>query len=202
MGKIQDNKINNSLNEPEILFLNALGIFFSRGGLKNSSGKIWGVLYLSNKPLDAHTLVKETGLSTGAVSLALAELLDIEIIEKVALSDERRFFYVAKDELWQVARNIFMKKSRSYILEPLKVARDAQMKMAEAFKNIDSPLKNEKLDRVSHLIESGEFAVEFLDAVVRRTKIEMKAAKKWLSVSEKLAGDSINRIRKRIKSSS
>ena len=59
-------------------------------------GRMWAVLYLEDHPLTAAELGERLGLSTGAVSMLLTELLQWGIVKKAWVVGERREHYEAE----------------------------------------------------------------------------------------------------------
>ena len=79
-------------------------------GFKGSMGRIWTTLYLSPVPLTADTIASRTGLSSGAVSMALADLLQWGVIEREPVPNQRKRYYRAKTEVWEIVRRIFRER--------------------------------------------------------------------------------------------
>lgn len=75
-------------------------------GFKASMGRVWTTLYLAPAPLSADQVVDETGLSVGAVSMALSELGQWGLVERVARPGARKRFYEADTDVWGVVRRI------------------------------------------------------------------------------------------------
>ncbi|MEZ4316847.1 MAG: ArsR family transcriptional regulator [Myxococcota bacterium] len=75
-------------------------------GFKSSMGRIWTLLYLSTEPLSASEIAERTGLSSGAVSMGLSDLLQWGIAEKVAVSGARAKHYTAETDVWGIVRRI------------------------------------------------------------------------------------------------
>ena len=75
------------------------------------------------------------------------------------------------------------------------------MLQAHAQKSKDDAVGQFQLEQVHHLVRVGEFIIDLLDAFVDRTRVELKAAQKWLSVSGKLGGEPFSRLRRAINAS-
>lgn len=75
-------------------------------GFKASMGRIWTLLYLSSQPLPADVIAERTRLSTGAVSMALAELQQWGIAERAVLPGERKRHFRAETDVWGIVRRI------------------------------------------------------------------------------------------------
>ena len=75
-------------------------------GFKASMGRVWATLYLSSSPLPADRIADITGLSAGAVSMALSDLAQWGLVERVPVAGERRRYYQADTDVWEVIRRI------------------------------------------------------------------------------------------------
>jgi DNA-binding transcriptional regulator GbsR (MarR family) len=188
-----------SESSPLELVADAAGELFARFGLRAVLGRIWAVLFLAPEPLDAESLRSTLGISSGSLSMGLNELIDLGLVYRSTPSGERRFYYRAEAELWSVITRIFKERERVRIagwLDRIKEA-EAQLGEAEAAGQLDDETRH-RLDRVRHLVRVGTFVIDLFDAFVERTRVEIKAAQKWLSVSGKLGGEPLSRLRRRI----
>src|SRR5688572_6044548 len=71
----------------------AVGGLMEFWGFKRNMGRMWCVLYLSDRPLAAADLGQILQLSTGAVSMTLAELTKWGVVKKSWVPGERRDYY-------------------------------------------------------------------------------------------------------------
>jgi DNA-binding transcriptional regulator GbsR (MarR family) len=181
------------------LVSDAAGELFARFGLRAVLGRIWAVLFLAPEPLDAESLRSALGVSSGSLSMGLNELIELGLVYRSTPSGERRFFYRAEAELWSVITRIFKERERVRITDWLERIKEAEAQLAELeSEDQQDDETRHRLDRVRHLVRVGTFVVDLFDAFVERTRVEIKAAQKWLSVSGKLGGEPLSRLRRRI----
>lgn len=181
------------------LVADAAGELFGRFGLRAVLGRIWGVLFLAPEPLDAETLRSVLGISSGSLSMAINELIELGLVYRNTPAGERRFYYSAEAELWSVITRIFKERERVRITQWLDRIKEAESVLADL--EPDGELddrERHRLERIRHLVRVGTFVVDLFDAFVERTRVEIKAAQKWLSVSGKLGGEPLSRLRRRI----
>jgi DNA-binding transcriptional regulator GbsR (MarR family) len=77
--------------DPAVLEVaDAVGALIESWGFKRNMGRMWAVLYLEDHPLTAAELGDRLGLSTGAVSMLLGELVHWGIVKKAWVVGERR----------------------------------------------------------------------------------------------------------------
>lgn len=75
-------------------------------GFKGSMGRIWTLLYLSIDPLSADTIAEQTRLSSGAVSMALTELMQWGLVSRDPFAADRKRHYRAETDVWAIIRRI------------------------------------------------------------------------------------------------
>lgn len=84
----------------------AIGEVMRFWNFKPSMGRIWTALYLSPDPLDAEQIERITGLSSGNVSMSLAELLQWGVVRRAPDSGRRRLF-AAETDVWKLVAHVF-----------------------------------------------------------------------------------------------
>ncbi len=182
-----------------LLVADAMGRLFEHWGYRALVGRVWAVLILSAEPLDAATLRDALGVSTGALSMSLKELVNLGLIYRETIGEARRLYYRAETDLWVIARQIFQERERkrlAYVLDQIKAAE--KILAASDRSDDDTTYRLEQIRRLANL---GDFIVGLIDAVMERTKVELKAAQKWLSVSGRMGGEPLSRIRRAINAS-
>jgi DNA-binding transcriptional regulator GbsR (MarR family) len=85
--------------QSELLVTDLIGRLIEFWGFKRNMGRVWAVLYLSPDPLSAKDLQAALQLSTGAVSMTLAELGRWGVVKKLWIPGERRDYFVAEPAL-------------------------------------------------------------------------------------------------------
>jgi DNA-binding transcriptional regulator GbsR (MarR family) len=126
-------------------------------GVNRSIGQIHALLYLSDQPLTAEDIADALGLARSNVSNSVKELLQWNLIKRQPVLGDRRDFYVAETDLWEmVARIAEGRKTRELdptisILRTCKAESDTDRFMSRTAKErIDSMLTFvEMIDRWS-----------------------------------------------------
>ena len=80
------------------------GRFALSRGLPRSVGEIYGLLYLSTKPMSAPEIGAALSISKGSVSTGTRQLLALGFIQKVWLQGERKDYFEAVIELGEMAQ--------------------------------------------------------------------------------------------------
>ncbi len=104
--------------DPAVLKVaDAVGALIESWGFKRNMGRMWTVLYLEDRPLTAGDLQDRLGLSTGAVSMLLAELVRSGIVQKGRGSSvsAAREHYEAETSLWKMVSRVFRERELNWI---------------------------------------------------------------------------------------
>jgi DNA-binding transcriptional regulator GbsR (MarR family) len=102
--------------DPAVLKVaDAVGALIEAWGFKRNMGRMWTVLYLEDHPLTASDLGERLGLSSGAVSMLLAELLQWGVVTKAWVVGERREHYEAETSIWKVVSRVFRERELRWI---------------------------------------------------------------------------------------
>ena len=109
-------------------------------GVNRSIGQIHAILYLAEQPLTAEDLAGTLGLARSNVSNSIKELLQWNLIRRVSMLGDRRDFYEAEVDLWEMAARIAEgRKTRE--LDPTAAVLKACMADAEADRMMSSTAK-------------------------------------------------------------
>jgi len=169
--------------ESELLTSDAIGRLIEFWGFKRPMGRIWTVLYLSEKPLTAHDLRERLHMSAGAVSMAIKELSHWGVVKKVWIQGERRDHYVAESNLWKMISRVFQERERVEILEAID-----QMERAIAF--LDQKAKKgtpaekrrarDQKVRIKRLVDLARLGLRLVTALVDKARVDASPLVKFL----------------------
>lgn len=81
-------------------------------GINRSMARIHAYIILSEEPVDLDTVAGELNISRGNASMSLKELRSWGVIERVHLSGDRRDFYVAEPDTWNMLFNIAIERKK------------------------------------------------------------------------------------------
>jgi DNA-binding transcriptional regulator GbsR (MarR family) len=77
-----------------------------RWGVNRTVGQIHALLYLAGKPMAADEISDRLGVARSNVSNSLKELLGWKLIRRVSMLGDRRDFYEAEGDLWEILMRI------------------------------------------------------------------------------------------------
>jgi DNA-binding transcriptional regulator GbsR (MarR family) len=119
--------------DPAVLDVaDAVGALIESWGFKRNMGRMWAVLYLEDHALTAAELGDRLGLSTGAVSMLLAELIHWGIVKKAWVVGERREHYEAETSIWKMISRVFRERELRWIHTARDAFEDAQQRLEPA----------------------------------------------------------------------
>ncbi|GAB4523447.1 MAG: hypothetical protein Tsb0020_41800 [Haliangiales bacterium] len=109
----------------------AIGGLMAFWGFKHNMGRIWTLLYLDPKPLAAAEISSRLSLSSGAVSMLLAELTRWGAVKKAWMPGARRDHYEAESNIWKLVSRVFRERELRRIRETIEIFEDALSVLAE-----------------------------------------------------------------------
>src|SRR4029077_15584654 len=109
-------------------------------------------------PLTAAELGERLGLSTGAVSMLLAELVQWSIVKKAWVVGERREHYEAETSIWKMVSRVFRERELRWI----HTAREAFDAASEQLETGDARRKliAQRITGLAQLAQVGEHLLE------------------------------------------
>jgi DNA-binding transcriptional regulator GbsR (MarR family) len=96
----------------------------SRWGMNRSVAQIHALLYLSEKPLNADEIAETLGIARSNVSTGLKELVGWELVQITHVLGDRRDFFAAQHDTWEVIRVIMEGRKRREIDPTLAALRE------------------------------------------------------------------------------
>jgi DNA-binding transcriptional regulator GbsR (MarR family) len=93
----------------------AVGALIESWGFKRNMGRMWALLYLEDHALTAADLGERLGLSTGAVSMLLAELVQWGAVKKDWVVGDRRDHYEAETSIWKMVSRVFRERELRWV---------------------------------------------------------------------------------------
>jgi HTH-type transcriptional regulator, glycine betaine synthesis regulator len=164
----------------------AVGALMESWGFKRNMGRMWALLYLESVPLSAADIGERLELSSGAVSMLLAELQQWGAVKKTWLPGERRDFYEAETNIWKPVSRVFRERELRWIqtaLEEFEAVR-AELGTTPPAGDAHAKLVASRVDGLTELARVGAtlleavLAGESIDALPIKTVGELVTAAK------------------------
>jgi hypothetical protein len=150
---------------------------------KPSMGRVWSVLYLSRESLSAEQIEEATGLSTGAVSMTIQELLQWGVVKKALATGERRRRFEAETDIAGLVTRVFRERE-------LRLVDQSIARLEEALGLLDAGvganpgrlIENRFLaGRVRSLLDLARAGRRILDGLVRAGAVDLSSIRGALS---------------------
>ena len=107
-------------------FLQTWGKLGSEWGINRTMAQVHALLLISPKPLSTEEIMQELQISRGNAHLNLRELMNWTLVDKELLAGERKEYFKAEKNLWEVARRIAKGRKRREIEPVLQVLKQVQ----------------------------------------------------------------------------
>lgn len=104
-----------TLERTRSMVIDALAQNMDLYGITPSAGRLYGLLFFSDKPLTLDEMKEELGMSKTSMSVAVRSLLELNMVEKVWVKGERKDLYTIKDDWYQCFFDFFTIKWRKAI---------------------------------------------------------------------------------------
>jgi len=107
-------------------FIQAWGTLGSSWGINRAMAQIHALLLVSTEPLSAEEIMEELRMSRGSVNMNLRALIDWGIVLKEHKVGERREYFRAGKDMWELAKQVSKERRRREIAPVLRVLQEVQ----------------------------------------------------------------------------
>ena len=149
-------------------------------GFPKGMGAIFAVLYLSPAPLSLDEIVKETGLTKGAVSTEIRALARMGLVHRSSRLGDLRDYYEAEADFYAAVRSILKERQNSEFDRAVRSVKDTLTTMEENWE--ESEDWNFTYERVQALQEFFDAIDSLSQAVIRLDKLGFKNVTRILKV--------------------
>jgi DNA-binding transcriptional regulator GbsR (MarR family) len=143
----------------------------SRWGLNRSVAQIHALLYLAPHPLHADEIAETLGIARSNVSVGLKELLSWDLVHVTQTLGDRRDFFVAQHDTWEVIRVIIEGRKRRELDPTVSFLRECTTAL-----QTDTETPPEVRERITGQLEFMETLTTWYDSIKglpRKTLLKM-----------------------------
>lgn len=155
-----------------------VGKFIRYWGFKVIHGRIWTHLYLSDRPLDAGTLMERFGLSKALMSLSLNDLLKHNVIIEGPKSKKGTQTYRANPEVLDVILSVLRHREKGMLTE-IKSAYELLNSVSEQ-NRAQMKINPKRLENLGKMISQAQ---QTLDTILDLAELNLKD---WTFLNEDL----------------
>ncbi|HEU4624927.1 MAG TPA: MarR family transcriptional regulator [Steroidobacteraceae bacterium] len=151
----------------------------SRWGINRSVAQIHALLYLAPNPLHADEIAETLGIARSNVSVGIKELLAWDLVQVTHTLGDRRDFFVAQRDPWEVIRVIVEGRKRREIDPTLAFLRTCVTEL-----ETDSETPAEVRERIAGQLEFLETLTRWYDSI---KSLPRKTLLKMMRLGQKIA---------------
>jgi DNA-binding transcriptional regulator GbsR (MarR family) len=162
-------------SQPSILrVVDAVGGLIEFWGFRRAMGRMWAMLYLSPQPLASLELGERLAMSTGAVSMTLAELVKWGVVKKTWIPGDRKDYYEPETSIWKMVSRVFREREQARIRAAIEVFEETLADLRKA-RGSGEDRKRAKfvIERIESLLQLARLGEMLLAAVLDGKKIDI-----------------------------
>lgn len=112
------------LQEGKDKFIQAWGTLGSHWGINRTMAQVHALLLISENPLSAEEIMETLKISRGNANMNIRALIDWGLVFKELKPGERKEFFVAEKEMWEVVRKIIIQRKKKELEPVIRVLND------------------------------------------------------------------------------
>lgn len=142
-------------------FIQAWGALGSNWGVNRTMAQIHALLLLAPESLSAENIMEELKISRGNANMNIRALIDWGLVYKELKPGERKEYFVAEKDLWEVVKHIIIQRKKKE-LEPM-------IKVLDEISSVegDDPASEEFIKMVREIKLFSNKADSTLDTLVK-----------------------------------
>lgn len=149
-------------------FIQAWGTIGSEWGINRTMAQVHALLLVSSVPMCTEDIMSELNISRGNANMNLRELLNWTLITKELYPGDRKEYFVAEKDIWEVARIIARERKRRE-LEPV-------LKVLNGLKEVDEGKGNPE---AKAFMETVNNLSDFVGKMDKTVDMMLKADENW-----------------------
>ncbi|MGQ3676969.1 MAG: transcriptional regulator [Tenacibaculum sp.] len=136
------------LEDAKLKYIHTWGSLATNWGINKTMAQVHALLLVSTKPLSADEIMETLKISRGNVNMNVRALIDWGIVSKEFVVGERKEFFVADKDVWELFKQVTKERKKREIEPVLKVLDELQddvkedSEEAEAFKKVMNDLSS------------------------------------------------------------
>ncbi|HET8540004.1 MAG TPA: MarR family transcriptional regulator [Anaeromyxobacter sp.] len=158
-----------ALARADLAAADAVGAIMELWGFRRQLGRIWAVLFLSDRPLAAPDLCERLRISTGLLSMSLAELRRWGVVRSVEIPGDRKEHFEAETHVWKLVSRVLREREKRAVEGALSAFEGVLADLRAALADVDPAVKRAarfKAKRLELLAELSRAALSVLRLLV------------------------------------
>jgi DNA-binding transcriptional regulator GbsR (MarR family) len=146
------------LDEAKQQFIQSWGTLGSSWGINKTMAQIHALLLISPDSLSTEDIMDQLNISRGNANMNTRALLDWGIAEKTHKTGERREFFKAEKDLWEVSKKVIVERRKRELEPVLKMLKKVKQIEQDGSKEADEFLKVGT--QIEEFAQKAEFMLE------------------------------------------
>jgi len=136
------------LEDAKIKYIHTWGSLATSWGINKTMAQVHALLLVSTKALSADEIMEKLKISRGNVNMNVRALIDWGIVKKEFVVGERKEFFVADKDVWELFKQVTKERKKREIEPVLKVLEELEHDVkedseeAETFRKLMSDLSS------------------------------------------------------------
>jgi DNA-binding transcriptional regulator GbsR (MarR family) len=130
-----------ALARADLAVADAVGAIMELWGFRRQLGRIWAVLFLSDRPLAAPDLCERLHISTGLLSMSLAELRRWGVVRSVEIPGDRKEHFEAETNVWKLVSRVLREREKRAVESALATFEGVLEDLRAAVADVDPAVK-------------------------------------------------------------
>jgi DNA-binding transcriptional regulator GbsR (MarR family) len=176
MDATADAAVTDPLSRAELRVADAVGSLMELWGFRRQLGRIWTVLFLSEKPLAAPELCDRLQISTGLLSMSLSELRRWGVVRSVAIPGDRKEHFEAETDIWSLVRRVLAERERRIVESALTVVAEVLEEVKAAQRDDDAEVRalaKFRARRLEQLVALCRVGLLLLDTLLQGARLDL-----------------------------
>jgi DNA-binding transcriptional regulator GbsR (MarR family) len=165
-----------ALQRADLAVADAVGALMELWGFRRQLGRVWAVLFLSERPCCAPELCDRLQISTGLLSMSLAELRRWGVVRSVEVPGDRKEHFEAETDVWRLVTRVLREREMAAVRGALATFERALGEVRQALADVDPAVKARarfKLRRLERLVELSRAALNVLRLLVDSARADV-----------------------------
>ena len=114
------------LQEAKIKYIQTWGSLATSWGINKTMAQVHALLLVSTQPMSSEDIMETLQISRGNVNMNVRALIDWGIVSKEFVVGERKEFFVADKDIWELFKQITKERKKREIEPVIKVLEELQ----------------------------------------------------------------------------
>lgn len=157
-----------NLTEAKKQFIQTWGTLGSEWGINRTMAQVHALLLISPNALCTEDIMEQLNVSRGNANMNLRELMNWTLINKELVPGDRKEYFVAEKDIWEIARIIARERKRREI-EPV-------LKVLNGLKEVEGDQKDKELKAFTETVNNLS---NFVGKMDKSVDMMLKADENW-----------------------